>query len=61
MVTKNFFRLFAALLMTLGIFSAQAQTAVHPKAYYDAISYEWTDATGVSHSNAITDEATNPY
>ena len=61
MMTKNIFRLFAALLMTLGIFSAQAQTAVHPKAYYDAIKYQWTDASGVSHENAITDEATDPY
>ena len=61
MMSKNFFRLFAALLMTMGVLSIQAQTAVHPKAYYDAITYQWTDATGVTHENAITDEATNPY
>ena len=61
MMSKNFFRLFAALLMTMGVLSIQAQTAVHPKAYYDAITYQWTDASGVSHENAITDEATDPY
>ncbi len=61
MMSKNIFRLFAALLMTMGVFSVQAQTAVHPKAYYDAITYQWTDASGVSHENAITDEATDPY
>ena len=60
-MTKNFLRLFAALLMTLGFMSTQAQTAVHPKAYYDAITYQWTDATGATHENAITDVATNPY
>ena len=60
-MTKNLLRLFAALLMTLGFMSTQAQTAVHPKAYYDAITYQWTDASGVTHENAITDEATNPY
>ena len=61
MMTKNFLRLFAAMLMTLGVLSAQAQPAVHPKAYYDAITYQWTDASGATHENAITDVATNPY
>ena len=60
-MTKNFLRLFAAMLMTLGVLSAQAQPAVHPKAYYDAITYQWTDASGATHENAITDVATNPY
>lgn len=61
MMSKNFLRLFAAMFMMLGFISTQAQTAVHPKAYYDAITYQWTDASGVTHENAITDEATNPY
>ena len=61
MMTKNFLRLFAAMLMMLGFMSTQAQTAVHPKAYYDAITYQWTDASGVTHENAITEEATDPY
>ena len=60
-MSKNFLRLFAAFMVTLGFFSAQAQTAVHPKAYYDAITYQWTDASGVVHENAITDVATDPY
>ena len=60
-MSKNFLRLFAAMLMTLGVLSAQAQPAVHPKAYYDAITYQWTDASGATHENAITDVATNPY
>ena len=61
MRTKNFLRLIAAMLMTLGVLSAQAQPAVHTKAYYDAITYQWTDASGATHENAITDVATNPY
>ena len=60
MMTKNFLRLFAAMLMMLGFMSTQAQTAVHPKAYYDAITYQWTDASGVTHESAITEEATDP-
>jgi hypothetical protein len=44
-----------------GLFGAKAQSVVHPKAYYDAITYEWTDANGVTYTNSITDEATNPY
>lgn len=58
---KNFFRFLAAGMMLLGTVSAYAQPAVHPKAYYDAITYEWTDANGESHTNAITEVATNPY
>ena len=60
MKTKKLLGLLVLFVLT-GLFGAKAQPVVHPKAYYDAISYEWTDATGVSHSNAITDEATNPY
>ena len=58
-LTKKLFA--AALLMTLGMLTVNAQPVVHPKAYYDAITYEWTDASGVQHTNAITDEATDPY
>ena len=61
MMSKTIYRLMAALLMTLGVFSSQAQNAVHPKAYYDAITYTWTDASGATHENAITDVATDPY
>ncbi len=60
METKNLARLFAALMVLVGL-SAQAQPAVHPKAYYDAITYEWTDASGVTHVDPITKEATDPY
>lgn len=60
MKTKNILGLLVLFVMS-GLFGAKAQSVVHPKAYYDAITYEWTDATGVTHTNAITDEATNPY
>ena len=60
MKRKNFMWLFAALMVCIGL-NAQAQSAVHPKAYYDAITYQWTDAGGANHTNAITDVATNPY
>ena len=58
---KHKLGLCAALFMLFGLLSAQAQSAVHPKAYYDAITYQWTDASGAMHTNAITDEATDPY
>ena len=61
MLFKNKTGLFVALFVLFGLMSAQAQSAVHPKAYYDAITYEWNDASGVTHTNAITDEATDPY
>ena len=51
----------AALFMLFGLMNAQAQSAVHNKAYYDAITYQWNDANGVSHTNPITDVATDPY
>ena len=60
MMKTNIPRLFAAILMMLGFMSIQAQSAVHPRAYYDAITYQWTDASGVIHENAITDTATDP-
>ena len=60
MKSKNIFWLLAAVMLCIGL-NAQAQSAVHPKAYYDAITYQWNDASGVSHENAITDVATNPY
>ena len=53
--------LLAALFVFFGLMSAQAQSVVHPKAYYDAITYQWTDASGVTHTSAITEEATDPY
>ena len=61
MLLKNKTGLLVALFVLFGLMSAQAQSAVHPKAYYDAITYQWTDASGASHTNAITDVATDPY
>ena len=61
MLLKNKTGLLVALFVLFGLMSAQAQSAVHPKAYYDAITYQWNDASGVSHTNAITDVATDPY
>jgi len=61
MDTKTKFGFFTALFILFGLMSAQAQSVVYPKAYYDAITYEWTDAGGVSHTNALTDVATDPY
>ncbi len=61
MITKNKSWLFAALFMLFGLFSAQAQSVVHNKAYFDGMTYQWTDANGVSHENSITEVATDPY
>ena len=62
MRTKNILGLMiAAMFVMFGVTTAQSQSVVHPKAYYDAISYQWTDANGVSHENALTDVATDPY
>ena len=62
MKTKNILGLMiTALFVMFGVTTAQAQAVVHNKAYYDAITYQWTDASGVSHENAITDEATDPH
>ena len=62
MKTKHILGLMiTALFVMFGVTTAQAQAVVHNKAYYDAITYQWTDASGVSHENAITDEATDPH
>ena len=61
MITKHKSWLFAALFVLIGVFAAQAQNAVHTKAYFDAITYQWTDANGVSHENAVSEKATDPY
>ena len=61
MNTKTQFGLLTALFLLFGLMSAQAQSVVHNKAYYDAITYQWTDASGASHTNSITDLATDPY
>ena len=61
MLLKNKAGLLAALFVLFGLMSASAQSAVHTKAYYDAITYQWNDASGVTHTNAITDVATDPY
>ena len=57
---KNIYWLFAALMVCIGL-NAQAQSAVHPKAYYDAITYEWTGDDNVTHTSSITEEATDPH
>ena len=62
MKTRNILGLMiTALFVMFGVTTAQSQAVVHNKAYYDAITYQWTDANGVSHENAITEEATDPY
>ena len=62
MRTKNILGLMiAAMFVMFGVTTAMSQSVVHNKAYYDAITYQWTDASGVSHTNALTDEATDPY
>ena len=61
MKTRNILGLIAAMFMVFGVQSAMSQSVVHNKAYYDAISYQWTDASGVTHENAITEVATDPY
>ena len=61
MITKHKSWLFAALFVLAGLFSAQAQSVVHNKAYFDGMTYQWTDASGVSHENSITEVATDPY
>lgn len=62
MRTKNILGLMiTAMFVMFGVTTAQSQAVVHNKAYYDAITYQWTDANGVSHENAITEEATDPY
>ena len=62
MRTRNILGLMiTALFVMFGVTTAQSQAVVHNKAYYDAITYQWTDANGVSHENAITEEATDPY
>ena len=35
--------------------------ATHVFSWYDAINYDWKDANGGSHTNKITEPATNPY
>jgi hypothetical protein len=61
MITNHKSWLFAALFVLAGLFSAQAQSVVHNKAYFDGMTYQWTDASGVSHENSITEVATDPY
>ena len=62
MITSKKLRLLlGALCVTGGLMVASAQPAVHPKSYYDEITYEWTDASNVTHTSAITEEATDPY
>ena len=62
MRTRNILGLMiTAMFVMFGVTTAQSQAVVHNKAYYDAITYQWTDANGVSHENAITEEATDPY
>jgi len=60
MMTKTKLGFLATLFVLFGLMSAQAQQVVHPKAYYDAITYEWNDDNGVTHTSAATDVATDP-
>ena len=62
MITSKKLRLLLGALCVTGVLMvASAQPAVHPKSYYDEITYEWTDASNVTHTSAITEEATDPY
>lgn len=61
MERKNLMWLIALVAIVCGYVTASAQPAVHPKAYYDAITYEWTDANNVTHTTPITEVATDPY
>ncbi len=38
-----------------------AQSVVKSKAYYDAITYTWTDDGGNTVTSKLTDKATDPY
>ena len=58
--------LFGLLLAVGWTSSAFAQdlylpTAVHNKAYYDALEYTWTDSIGGIHTSKATDVASDPY
>lgn len=60
--------LFGLLLAVGWTSSAYAQLspnnipdAVHNKAYYDALTYKWTDANGKTWESKSTDLATDPY
>ena len=53
--------LFGLLLAVGWTSSVSAQSVVHNKAYYDALTYKWTDADGVTHESKSTDLATDPY
>ncbi|MBR3727730.1 MAG: hypothetical protein IKN10_01965 [Muribaculaceae bacterium] len=58
--------LFGLLLAVGWTSSAFAQdlylpTAVHNKAYYDALEYTWEDANGNTHTSKATDVADDPY
>ena len=60
--------LFGLLLAVGWTSSAYAQSspnnnpdAVHPRSYYEALTYKWTDANNVEHESAATDLATDPY
>lgn len=66
---KKLTTLLFGLLLAVGWTSnALAQTspnnipdAVHNKAYYDALTYKWTDANGKTWESKSTDLATDPY
>ena len=66
---KKLTTLLFGLLLAVGWTSnASAQTspnnipdAVHNKAYYDALTYKWTDANGKTWESKSTDLATDPY
>ena len=62
MMKQKLTTLLFGLLLAVGWTSnALAQDVVHSKAYYDALTYEWTDANGETHTSAATELATDPY
>ena len=38
-----------------------APEVMHDHAWYEAQTYTWTDANGITHTAALTDEVTDPY
>ena len=63
-VTTLLFGLLLAVGWTSNAFAQSnlyLPTAVHDKAYYDALEYTWTDANGETHTSKATDVANDPY
>lgn len=60
---KKFSLLLLSALLSMVFFKppVSAQSVVKSKAYYDAITYTWTDDGGNTVTSKLTDKATDPY